>query len=367
MSQDRVISFLKAAGHIFFFTLRKSLISRISFIYEIIILKRRPLLLILPPLLFLLWSDAAHGIRLTNVRHLFDIEHNFSEPSDVSVSKEGLIYVVDGVNNKIKVFNQKGKFIFSFGTKGSLKGQFKFPIGIDVDDSGRVYIADSGNQRVQIFNSTGSFISQVRIPTKDDNPADPTDVAVNETGNKLYVIDNDNHYILLYDLSTLEQITTVGMPGIEEREFRYPFLAALDKDKYLYITDVINTRVQVFNPEGLFVMVIGGWGVEKGNFFRPKGVAVDKNNRLYVSDGYMGVIQVFLTNGEFYSALGDPVKGAVKKFIKPMGIYIDDNNRLYVVEMFAEKVSVYSIEGDVGQNLEEEETKQGGIEDASGQ
>ena len=363
VTQGRVIDFLNAAGYIFFFTLRKSLISKISLSYEII-LKRPPLFLIFPLLFLLLLSDTAHGIRLTNVKHLFDIKHNFSEPSDVSVSKEGLIYVVDGVNNKIKAFNQKGKFIFSFGKKGPLKGQFKFPMGIDIDDSGRVYIADSGNRRVQVFNSTGSFISQIRVPPKDDNPADPTDVAVNEAGNRLYVVDNDNHYILAYDLSTLEQIKTFGMPGIEKREFRYPFLAALDKEKYLYITDVINTRVQVFNPDGLFVMVIGGWGVEKGKFFRPKGVAVDKLNRLFVSDSYMGVIQVFLSSGDFYSVLGDPEKGAVKKFIKPMGIYIDDNNRLYVVEMFAEKVSVYSIEGDTGRNVKDEEVKQ---EDDRGQ
>jgi hypothetical protein len=57
----------------------------------------------------------------------------------------------------------------------------------------------------------------------------------------------------------------------------------------------------------------------------------------------MGVIQVFKQDGEFHSAVGDPTKGAVKKFIKPMGLFIDNNNRLYVVEMFAERVSVYSI------------------------
>ncbi len=289
--------------------------------------------------------NPAFGLRLTNVTHLFDITHNFRQPSDVSVSKEGLIYVVDGVNNKIKVFNQNGKFVFSFGKKGSLDGQLKFPMGIDIDSSGNVYIADSGNHRVQVFNSTGGFIAKAELPSHI-KPADPTDVAVDESRNRLYVADNDNHYILAYDLSTFEIIQTLGTPGAEEREFRYPFLMTLDKDQYLYITDVINTRVQVFNPEGLFVMIIGGWGVEKGHFFRPKGIAIDKDSRVYVSDGYMGVIQVFKSSGEFFSVVGDPAKKKIRKFTKPMGIFIDNNNRLYVVEMFAERVGVYSIEGD---------------------
>ena len=114
--------------------------------------------------------------------------------------------------------------------------------------------------------------------------------------------------------------------------------------------DVINTRVQVLNPDGLFVTFIGGWGVEKGEFFRPKGVAIDQNNRVYVSDSYLGVIQIFDSEGEFYAVVSDPAKGTVKKFKTPTGLFIDNNNRLYVVEMFANRVSVYRIEGDIVAN-----------------
>ena len=288
--------------------------------------------------------NPAHSIHLTHVRHLFDITHNFSEPSDVSVSKDGHIYVVDGVNNRIKVFNHNGKFLFSFGRKGSGHGKFRFPLGITIDNSGKVYIADSGNRKVQIFNNRGSFVREFKIPSKNGNPSEPTDVAVDESRNRCYVVDNNNHYILAYDLSSLELLKIYGEPGAEKRQFRFPFLITMDREGYLYTVDVINTRVQVLNPEGLFVLIIGGWGVEKGQFFRPKGVAVDKNNRVYISDSYMGVIQVFKSTGEFYSVLGDPEDRSVKKFRTPAGIFIDDNNRLYVVEMFAQKVSVYSIE-----------------------
>jgi len=323
-----------------FHTLRTDPIHKISAVNRTALLICSSLFL----LLFLIISTgSAYAINLTDVRHITDITHDFSQPSDVSVSEDGLIYVVDGVNNKIKVFNQKYKFIFSFGEKGPSNGQFKFPMGIDIDSSGRVYIADSGNHRVQVFSSKGKYITQVKIPEKDGTPPDPTDIAVDESINRLFVVDNNNHYFLIYELSTLKLLKTAGSPGSEEREFRYPFLIALDSNKYMYITDVVNTRVQVFNPEGLFVTVIGGWGVEKGRFFRPKGVAVDRQNRIYVSDSYMGVIQILKPDGTFLSAVSDAGSNTVKKFIKPMGIFIDKNNRLYVVEMFAERVGVYSI------------------------
>ena len=213
-----------------------------------------------------------------------------------------------------------------------------------MDRSGNVYVADSGNHRVQLFNAAGSFMAQINIEPQGPHPADPTDVAVDDSRRRCYVVDNDNHQILVYDLSTLKRVAVYGQPGSAKLEFRYPFLMALDKAKYLYIVDVINTRVQVLNPDGVYVATIGGWGVDKGQFFRPKGVAVDKDGNVYVSDSYLGVIQVFNANGDFLSVLGDRSTGALRKFKTPVGLTIDHRNRLYVVEMYADKVSVYRID-----------------------
>jgi len=294
---------------------------------------------------FVFSSSPVLAVKITNVRHLFDISHDFANPSDVAVSENGNIYVLDGVNNKVKVFNTRGEYITSFGRTGSGEGEFSQPLGIDLDSSGNIYIADSGNHRVQILNPEGKFEAQIKIAPKNV-PADPTDVAVDEKRNRCYVVDNDNHYILVYGLDTLKLIDTYGTSGSEKRAFRYPFFMTLDSKGYLYIVEVINTRVQVLNPEGLFVTFIGGWGVEKGEFFRPKGIAIDKNDRVYVSDSYLGVIQVFDNIGDFHSVLGDIQNGKVKKFKTPVGICIDKSNRLYVVEMFADRIGVYSLENE---------------------
>ena len=298
------------------------------------------------PIIWMAFSNPVYGMRLTAVKHLFDLTYNFNFPSDVAVSSDGKIYVVDGVNSAIKVFNQSGEYLFSFGREGSRDGEFRLPLGVGIDSSNKVYIADSGNHRIQIFNPGGGYLSKINLPSRKGKPADPTDVAVDDSRNRCYIVDNDNHYILVYDLLTLELLATYGSQGTDKLNFRYPFLIDLDKDKYLYVVDVINTRIQVLNPEGLFVSFIGGWGVEKGKFFRPKGIAIDKENRVYVSDSYMGVVQVFKTNGELLSAVGDSVNGKAKKFNTPVGLFVDDQNRLYVVEMAAQKVSVFHIGND---------------------
>ena len=270
--------------------------------------------------------------------------------SDVAVDRQGDIYLVELLGNRVRRITTDGTVstLAGTGAPGYADGpgstaQFNGPQSLEVDDKGNVYVADSGNHRVQIFDPDGGFVAGLKAPPQKNHATDPTDVAVDATRNRCYVVDNDNHRILLYDLTQRKLIKTYGTPGTGKRAFRYPFLIALDQAQYLYIVDVINTRVQVLNPDGLFVNFIGGWGVEKGEFFRPKGVALDKKNRVYVSDSWMGVVQVFEPTGDFYAALGDGIKRNVKRFKTPVGLFIDTRNRLYVVEMFANKVSVYRL------------------------
>ncbi|WP_153304801.1 NHL repeat-containing protein [Desulfocapsa sulfexigens] len=306
--------------------------------------RRRRIVTISILLLLTAWTSAAHALELTMATHLFDIEEEFNQPSDVAVARNGTIYVVDGVNGKIKAFSPSGKPLFTIGRPGTDPGEFAFPLGIGLDESGRVYVADSRNSRIQIFSATGDFISEIPVPALNGEKSDPTDVVADSSGKWCFVADNNNHRILQFDIATKKLINSYGKPGAEKWEFRYPFLMHLHRDKDLYIVDVINTRVQVLNTEGKFVTFVGGWGVEKGHFFRPKGITVDKNGLSYVSDSYMGVVQLFNITGTFHSVLGDPTTGKVKKFVTPVGLFIDDAMHLYVVEMLPGRISVFSLE-----------------------
>ena len=298
--------------------------------------------LLLLSLFYMIAPPLLHGLELTSVSHLFDLKHDFSQASDVAVAPDSTIYVVDGVNQSIKAFSQDGKYLFSFGQGGSAPGQFNYPLGMDIDASGRLYVADSGNHRVQIFSADGNFLNEIKLHLKNGKKPDPTDIAVNSKGTLAFVVDNENHCIFSYDLKTLKLIEVFGKAGTERMEFRYPFMIAMYKDKYLYIVDVINTRVQELTTTGRFVRMIGDWGVEKGQFFRPKGVAVDSSGKVYVSDSYMGVVQVF-DEGVFHSVIGDSRKKQLWRYTSPVGLFIDHKDRLYVAEMFKERVSVFQI------------------------
>ena len=109
-------------------------------------------------------ANPGFGIRLIEVQPLFEVRQQLNQPSDVAVSNDGRIYVVDGVNSKIRIFDQGGQLVSSFGGPGDGSGQLRFPLGIDLDRSGTVYVADAGNHRVQIFSPQGNFIAKIDIP-----------------------------------------------------------------------------------------------------------------------------------------------------------------------------------------------------------
>ena len=86
----------------------------------------------------------------------------FQRPTDVAWDAAGDIYIADGFgNSRIAKFDKHGKFIKSWGSRGSEQGQFNTPHGIALDAQGNVYVADAGNKRIQVFDGDGNFKSQI--------------------------------------------------------------------------------------------------------------------------------------------------------------------------------------------------------------
>jgi DNA-binding beta-propeller fold protein YncE len=77
-----------------------------------------------------------------------------SRPKAVSVDiRSGKMYVVDYMRHTITIFNKKGQFIYEFGGLGWGEGWFQYPIDLTVDQQGRLMVADLFNHRVQVFNT----------------------------------------------------------------------------------------------------------------------------------------------------------------------------------------------------------------------
>ena len=285
---------------------------------------------------------AESTIPVKQIKHLFTIKGDnanpLSLPSDVSVDKNGNIYIVDSGNHRIAVFDDAGEHISFISGKGQKQGELLNPVGIDVAEN-NIYVADKDNHRIQIFDLDGTYKKNI-ILRPGNKLIRPVDIAVNKKLKLLYITGNNNHKVMVYDYSG-KLLHQWGGEGTNRGEFRYPATISLFHNNE-YIVDVLNSRVQIFNTKGELQSIAGEWGVLPGQLFRPKGVALDNKGNIYISDSYLGVIQVFSNDTRFRYVLAD--NGKPYKFTSPSGITIDKQNRLYVCEMLNNRVSVYSLE-----------------------
>jgi DNA-binding beta-propeller fold protein YncE len=88
----------------------------------------------------------------------------FNMPSAVLIAPNGDIFVGDGhgrdSNARIVKFDKNGKFIKTWGRKGSAPGEFDTPHTLAMDSRGRLFVGDRQNNRIQIFDQNGNFIDQ---------------------------------------------------------------------------------------------------------------------------------------------------------------------------------------------------------------
>jgi sugar lactone lactonase YvrE len=88
----------------------------------------------------------------------------FNQPSDVTTAPNGDIFVADGhggnSNARIVKFSKEGKFIKSWGKKGSGPGELDTPHAIAMDSKGRLYVGDRNNNRIQIFDQNGKYLGE---------------------------------------------------------------------------------------------------------------------------------------------------------------------------------------------------------------
>ncbi len=206
----------------------------------------------------------------------------FSQPSDLVITPDGIIYVSDKNNHKIKRIATNGAvttFVGPLATEATKQGyvdgagntaRFNYPSGLDIDASGNIYVADMLNHRIRRITSAGLVSTfaggGVSGPkTKEDVNGTllnarffyPVDVALATTG-ELYIADRSNHKIKVIKGTNVEDYAGTGANGFANgfasvAQFNYPAGLVADVFNNVYIVDKNNQRIRrifINNPAG---------------------------------------------------------------------------------------------------------------------
>ncbi len=151
-------------------------------------------------------AGEGHRVRVfdgVSGEHLLDIgkrgggDGALNLPRDVALSPDGLIYVVDGGNFRVQIFDAQGKFVRLFGAIGRQSGQFSRPKELAIDRDGRVYVVDTAFGNFQVFDAEGKLLLNVGSRGEVDAPAKfmlPAGIAV-DTDGRIYMSDQFFHKV----------------------------------------------------------------------------------------------------------------------------------------------------------------------------
>ena len=244
------------------------------------------------------------------------IEKSFKYPWGVTVNESNEIFVSDMCNNRIVVFNETGKFIWSIRHKLLNK-----PCGICIDNKGRIFVANRGNGKILLFNCKGEYVTAVH----NGGLLKETRGMSLDAQKNLVVCDCSKTGKCVYILSPNGSILkTIGKGGL-----LFPFDCLYHDDK-IFVSDRDAHLIKVYNhSNGRFLYEFGS------NLNEPLGLGVDKLGNLLVCSGNFSNnhrVNVFTLDGRFVTAFGGSRGGELGQFGKPTSITVLRNGQIVVCE-----------------------------------
>lgn len=290
-----------------------------------------------------------------------DKTRRFGEPFGVAVDKQGVLYVSDGEEGKIRRVFDNERFEV-------VTDKLNTPSGLAFDKEGFLIVADAGSHTIKRVNAANGETTTLAGVENKSGFADgdagqslfnaPVGVTIAEDG-KIYVADTYNDKIRLIENGKVTTLAGSGRGFADSEQgggakFDTPCGVAVLKDGSLIIADTGNRRLRRVESTGRVTTLAGNGAPDlidgfpfQARFVEPTAVTVEKDGAVYIADG--NAIRVI--GRRFFpwvETLSDPKRGFTdgdlrkSRFNRPSGLALDQKGNLFVADAENRAVRVLS-------------------------
>ncbi|MFQ5430773.1 MAG: hypothetical protein ACE5E1_10730 [Phycisphaerae bacterium] len=220
----------------------------------------------------------------------------------------GHLYLCDTEHNVVQDWDLSSGTRQWLGREGETVLQK--PVDVAVDAARTVYVADTGRAEVVAFDPRGRPLRRFKPPGREAYRP----VALALAGETLCAADIAAHRVDIFSLSTGEHLGEFGHIGTEPGAFYYPMGLAADARGRLYLSDMMNARVQVFGrnrgdhngPAYRVLLSMGKAGDRYGDMGQPRHLAVGPDGVVFIADAGFSRVQLYDSSGRLLMLLGGP-------------------------------------------------------------
>jgi sugar lactone lactonase YvrE len=207
-------------------------------------------------------------------------------PLVVQVNTKGEIYVLDGKDRRIKIFNADGTEKGNLTPKGSPVARKMVPRSFKIDQNDKIYILDISDEVVLILDPEGNYLKHIPLP---EQAGFCSDLGINSQGTVFLV---DSTEVNVYAAAADADQFSLLSKGTKEYA-NFPTNIALDKSGIIYLVDKHGGNIVILNPDGTFLGHKFGYGWKESQFYYPAQLCISPAGNFFIADRGNSRVQAF--------------------------------------------------------------------------
>ena len=244
--------------------------------------------------------DKKTGKFITRFGGKGDEDKNLDKPEGISVDPAGNIWVADYNTGEVEIYDVNYNWVKTFSDYGSGPGENIKSEFTDIRD-GYYYMPEAGNHRVSVWDLSTEFVFSFGSKGSGRGQMNNPEAAKFNSRGELVVSDLKNGRLLLYQVSPQKKqakvVSIIGEQGSGRGQLIANAGVGIDKDDNMYVGEIGNNRMQVFSRSGRVLAMWGSKGSGQGQFGNIHGVMVDKKTGwVYIADTANNRVQVYARN-----------------------------------------------------------------------